>query len=371
MTVINTTSLADLFKTKLSPDAYKGVLSQTNPYIFNPGGAPPIWLTLLPIATMGNPGFKFEMLRGAASRAVAAEVVDHMSPAPIKNRIGLGKIEGEIPSIKIAYQMTGEKFVWLTSMDSRYLDAGVRQVFEDAQACRVGCLARHVYNIAQVFNTGKINLAGDGVNIEVDYGFQSYQQFAAPGTPFSTHASADPVGYINTCCDAIEAGSLAGVRPTRIITSRAVLNHILQCESVRTAIWGDNSTKRVITLEDLNQLLARMALPEIIVEETKIHLQTTANGVVTDTVTRLQPEKRMVFLPPASVTIGTSEWTESVEARMPTLVTETVARFDMGGLIERKITDDPRTLHHRGYMCAVPSLPGADTCGYTDADVIA
>ena len=132
----------------------------------------------------------------------------------------------------------------------------------------------------ELLSTGKIAINENKVKVTIDYKVPSGNK---KSFTWQTPASDTPLDDLSALADAVEAES--GYRPTRALTSRKIVKTICNCDSVKKAIYGVNSDK-IVTLAALNELLAQLDLPQIVVYEGK-YKKETSKGFAT---TRYFPE---------------------------------------------------------------------------------
>jgi hypothetical protein len=186
--------------------------------------------------------------------------------------------------------------------------AYVGEIYNDAAQ-----LTREVYNRMElargdVLTDGKFTLTGEmGLKLEADFGLDSSHNVAA-ATLWTNHASADPITDLKNWTDLYrdDAGEDAG----RILTSKTVLNNLLQCDAIKALFYrGDmiSGSPNLITPAQLNQVLVAYGYPAIETYDAKIDV----DGVSTRPIAA----DKLLLLPANAADLGYTAWGITAEAR--------------------------------------------------------
>lgn len=256
---------------------------------------------LFPARTVNELSYRYMV--GANNLPVAATVIPFDSEAPVHSRDGVALVEGRIPAMKRKIRIDEETMLklWMPRAGTTDVDDAIAAIYDDVRLMTESIRAGIERLRMQAITTGKISITDEetGVRLEADYGLVAEQKVVCDGqggnpAKWSDTSGRDILGNLATWADTVE--ELSGVRPTRMVMSRHVLNLMLSDAAVRDAVWNTANSKRPITREDLVAVLNRLDLPsEIAVYEKKVRVQ-AADG--TRTVTRLFPETYLVMLPP-------------------------------------------------------------------------
>lgn len=270
---------------------------------------------LFPAKTVNELTYRYMV--GANNLPVAATVIPFDSEAPVHSRDGLQVVEGRIPAIKRKIRLDEETMfkLWAPRQGTTDIDDAIAEIYDDVRLMTESVRAGIELLRMQAITTGKITITDQetGVRLEADYGLVSDQKVVCDGQggnpkKWSDASSRDILGNLAEWADTVE--ELSGIRPTRMVISRHVLNLMLSDAAIRDAVWNQANSKRPITREDLVAVLNRLDLPsEIAVYEKKVRVQ-AANGAYT--VTRLFPENYVVLLPPDK--LGDTLFAPTVEA---------------------------------------------------------
>ncbi|MCG8401374.1 MAG: major capsid protein [Firmicutes bacterium] len=251
-----------------------------------------LWSVLFPY--LGTDELKAEYLKGAYNAPVVMTPTAFESEAEMGSREGLTKVELEL--IKFARKMRLNEEEIRKTLQPRTGtadgDAAVRQVYNDAET---------LYNAADVTrekmamdaaSTGKVILR----DIECDFGVPADQKVTLTTTAkWDQTDTRDP---LKNELDWIDVLVEANRRlPERALTTRKVLNYLLQDAKYREAYWGKPIgavDPPVLTNEQFNQVRTDRGLPPI---KTYDRVARVQNEDGTYTTIRLLAQNKFILLP--------------------------------------------------------------------------
>lgn len=324
---------------------------------------------LFPERTVNELAYRY--LVGANNLPVAATVIPFDSEAPIHSRDGVQLVEGKIPAMKRKIRLDEETMIklWMPRQGTTDVDDAIAEIYNDVRLMVESVRAGIERLRMQAITTGKISITDDetGVRLEADYGLVADQKVVCDGQgnnpkPWSNPTGRDILGNLAAWADTVE--ELCGIRPTRMVMSRHVLNLMLSDAAIRDAVWNTANSKRPITREDLVQVLRRLDLPsEIAVYEKKVRIQ-AADG--TKTIIRLFPETFLVMLPPDK--LGDTLFAPTAEALRK--VREGVINFGEAAGIFGEIweTNEPPAHWTKAAALVFPTFPRAGEILIADVD---
>ena len=181
----------------------------------------------------------------------------------------------------------------------------VNAIYNDSANLTREVQARMEQARGDVLTDGKFTLAGEGgLFMEADYGVPG-GNLVAPGTAWTTVATATVIANLTTWVDAYVA--LNGFAPAGMSTSRRVVNLMLQNAEIRTLAASMSGTPSMVTRAALDNVLDTFGLPPIVkVYDTVVDV----DGVSTRTI----PDDRLIFLPPNVADLGYTAWGVSATA---------------------------------------------------------
>lgn len=300
----------------------------------------------------------YRYMVGANNIPVMASVIPFDSPAPIHSREGVRMVEGKIPPIKRKISLDEETMFKLYSPrpGTSEVEDAVAEIYDDVRLMTESVRYRIEYHRMEALTTGAVDIADpdSGLRLKADFGVESAQKpdLNDKGTPWDDSAPTI-IADIQKWADEREAAT--GIRPTRALTSRKVLNLLLADSLIRDMIWNVQDSTRPITEPELQALLNRMGLPRIAVYEKRARVQ-EING--TYTAKRFFPEDLFVMLPEDS--LGETLYAPTVEALRA--VRNNVVNFGEARKIYGEVweTNDPPSHWTMAAALAFPSFPRAN-----------
>lgn len=218
---------------------------------------------------------KFKAITGADGLPVSASVHAFDSETEIASREALQAGAAKLALIKRKIAIGEEDII---AINNPRTDAEWKQIiadlYKDSDRMVSSVQTRVEAMRMELLATGKIAINENGVAVTLDY---KVPKSNTSSFDWSDSKTANPLADLETLADAVEETS--GIRPTRAITSKKILSQIKSCESVRKAVWGVNYDK-LVTTEQLNDLLVSLDLPKIVDYNAKYRVQ-NSNGKYT------------------------------------------------------------------------------------------
>jgi len=218
-----------------------------------------------------------------AQRDVAQ--VTRVTLPPLSDSLSMGELE----RLKIEFARTGG------TNQNAFIDA----IYNDATT-----LTRYVQNRMElargdVLTDGKFTLTGEGgLTLEADFGIPA-GNFVTPATLWSTTATADILGDLNTWVTYYI--NLNGYAPDGMWISRQTLTQMLSNTALRQSAATLVGTAAFLSRQQLDQSLASHGLPGI----KGVY---DANVDVDGTTTRTVPANKVIFVPPPGTPFGRTVW---------------------------------------------------------------
>lgn len=224
---------------------------------------------------------EFDMILGTGGLPVTAQVHAYDTKTQLASREAIEKGVASLALIKRQIKIAEKEIIKIQNpRTDAELSFVLSQLYNDSEKMVDSVKVRVEAMRMEALSSGKIKIEENGIKVTIDYGVP-----AANKKPFSwiDSATSTPLVDLETLASAVETTS--GSRPTRALTSRKIIKTICASESVRKAINGVNSDK-IVTLAQLNELLAQSELPMFVTYEGKYKVE-GAKGFVT---TRYFPE---------------------------------------------------------------------------------
>lgn len=290
---------------------------------------------------------EFDMIKGAGSLPVVASVHAFDSEAEIGSREA-SKMAIELALIKRKMQLKEKDIIAIESpRNAAEKDYLMKEVFNDIDVLVKGVRARVEAMRMEVLANGTVTLNENELDMVVDYGVTNKE--ALSGSGLWTNADSDPIE------DMLRWADQLGTRPTRALTSNAVLSALLRHPKVIGALYGRDSM-RVATRADLNAFMTQHDLPAIAAYDAKYRKQ-NKNGTYTQH--RYFPSNKFVMF--GDDTLGETLYGPTPEenrlVRDPA-VDQTLIGNVLAMVYEESL--DPVSTWTKAVATAMPSFEAAD-----------
>lgn len=296
-----------------------------------------------------SPSLEFDQIKGAGRTPVIASVHGFDTESEIGSREA-SKVALEAALIKRKMQLTEKEIIALESprneAEKAYL---MKNVYNDIDVLVQGVRARVEAMRMEVLAKGTLTLDENNLDATIDYLVPDENKEALSGGDLWTDPNSDPIGDLTRW-----ATSLA-TRPTRALTSNAVLSALLTHPKVLGAMFGNNSG-RIASRAEFNSFLATHELPAIATYDAKYRKQ-QKNGSYTQH--RYFPNNAFVMFNDGAVgeTIYGPTAEELRLTRDPSIETSMVGNV-LAMMYEENV--DPVSTWTKAVATAVPSFPAAD-----------
>lgn len=206
-------------------------------------------------------GLDLEWFKGSQGLPVMLKPSTFDAKATVRDRIGLTKIETEMPFFRESMRV-GEKdrqeLNKLSAAGNQYLQPLLNRIYDDAGNLIDGALVVPERMRMQLLSEGKIKVSatvdGNRVDYDYDYRFPSKHKVTLSGTnAWSDTENARPVENVQEWQDTIEDNF--GTRPTRAICTRKTWNYLLRNKSIRLDMNPAGGQNVILTGSMLQQYL--------------------------------------------------------------------------------------------------------------------
>lgn len=297
---------------------------------------------------------EFDMILGTGGLPVTAEVHAFDTETQLASREAIEKGVASLALIKRKIKIAEKEIIKINNprTDSE-LAFVLSQLYNDAEKMTDSVKVRVEAMRMELLSSGKIAINENKVKVTIDYKVPASNQ---KKFTWNTPLTDTPLDDLATLADAVEFES--GSRPTRALTSRKIVKTICNSASVRKAIYGVDSDK-IVTLAALNELLAQLDLPQIVVYEGK-YKKETAKGFATE---RYFPENVISMF--GDETLG--ETIYGLTAEEVKLIGD--GKMESAEIIDNKIfvgtytSTDPVGEFTKAVATALPTLPHGEELG--------
>lgn len=292
---------------------------------------------------------EFDQIKGAGRTPVVASVHGFDTESEIGSREA-SKVALEAALIKRKLQLKEKEIIALenprNAAEQQYL---MQNVYNDIDVLVQGVKARIELMRMEVLAKGTVTLDENNLDATIDYLVPDANKEALAGADLWTDPNSDPIGDLTRW-----ANSLA-TRPTRALTSNAVLSALLTHPKVLGAMFGNNSG-RIASRGEFNAFLATHELPAIATYDAKYRKQ-ARNGSYTQH--RYFPNNAFVMFNDG--TLGETLYGPTAEeirlTRNPSIDTSKIGNV-LAMVYEENV--DPVSTWTKAVATAIPSFPAAD-----------
>ena len=188
-------------------------------------------------------GLDLAWIKGYKGLPVALKPSHFDTKATVRDRIGVKKIETEMPFFREAMtikERDRQELLRFRENDNEALYSSIiSEIFDDRIQLIEGALIQAERMRMQLLVTGGISIVANNVDYTYNYDVDgewtknNYSQLSGTSL-WSAYESATPLEDIRKVQQKIV--DLTGVKPTRMIMTQATWNHLLQNKSIRVAI---------------------------------------------------------------------------------------------------------------------------------------
>lgn len=297
-------------------------------------------------------GLNLSYIKGSKGMPAELNLSAFDARAVKKNRIGFSEVKTSMPffknSMSIDEELRQQLLIAISSGNSAYVETILRNIFEDNITLLEDAAVTREKMRMQLLSTGTIVMANNGQEYNYDYNLPSTHK-VTPTTAWSS-AQADPIGDITAWQDTIENEGYG--RPTRAITSRAVLRNLMKNENIKNAVYVFSQGKVALNETALRNYIADQTGVTIEVYEKKYK---NLEG----TMTRFIPEDLFILIPDGN--LGETVFgTTPEEADLMASQNAQVAITDTGVAITTTDEVDPVSVTTKVSQVCMPSFEAAD-----------
>lgn len=223
-------------------------------------------------------GLDLSWIKGAQGLPVALTPSAFDAKATLRDRIGVKKVETEMPFFREAMRI-GEKDrqeinKLLAASNRATLEPILNRIFDDVNNLVGGAEVQAERMRMQLLYTGRISLTSVENRMSYDYNYQlpeTHTDSLKSNSRWSKTDMATPVQNIQAWQDKIEEDT--GVRPTRAICTRQTWNYLLANKSIRLDMNPIGGEKIIMTDTMLQQYLSAKLGLSVAVYNKRFHVE--------------------------------------------------------------------------------------------------
>lgn len=224
---------------------WQGVASNTIPYLGE---------VLFP--SQKKVGLTLSWIKGSQGLPVALMPAEFDTDAPIRDRIGVSRIETEMAFFRermvIKEKERQELLNALAAQNAAQLQAIVKPIYDDTTNLIKGVDVDAERMRMQLLSTGKIGIEANRVKYNYDYKFKSSHKIALTSTAkWSDTVNSNPVKDIMEWQEFAESES--GNKPTRAICTRKTWGYLMDNEKIKKDMNVEKGQNLILTDSMLQQ----------------------------------------------------------------------------------------------------------------------
>ena len=235
---------------------------------------------------------EYRIIRGDLTEMDVAVFRAFDAEANVGTRGGVARISGELPPISKKMRLGEEQRLRLRQLQGQSggLSDLAQAVFDDAARLARSLLGRLELAAGQSIDTGVMTIAENGVSASINYGYTTGVNSQTPTAPvlFSTSATADPLGFMQSMVDDWQARN-NGELPARFLTSKKVRAALLQTAQIKNSLQAAGISPPMVTVRQLGQVLEAFDLPPIELYDVTVSVGGVTTRTIRDTQLLLLP----------------------------------------------------------------------------------
>lgn len=284
-----------------------------------------------------------------------AEYRSFDTQARMTGRQGFGEIKGAIPPLGRGIPLGEEHRHKLRALSGGERGALVQQIYADVERMVRSVQGRIELARGQLLSTGKVTINENGVSLEADFGLAADHNVTVTTSHYDP--AADVIGDMLAWQEKYVDD--AGVAPAQFLCSTKYINALLKNEGFMTHLGVEGVVQR-ITVSGLTEVLANYALPVPVVYDTKVRVEGTH--------TRVTPEDKLIFLPPAAEQLGRTFYGITAEA-IELADRGVLEQSAMPGVVALTVKNEqPVQTFTYAHAIAMPVLPNPELLFVADID---
>lgn len=191
-------------------------------------------------------GLTLAWIKGASGLPVALAPAAFDAKATIRDRIGVSKVETEMPffreSMRVGEKERQQLNMIMSAANAEMLKPIVAKIYDDASNLIAGAIVNAERMRMQLLSSGKIAISANGIAYDYDFGLKTSQKttITVAADKWSATDTAIPITNITAWMDDIETAT--GVRPTRAICTRKTWGYLLNNKQIRLDISATGTT---------------------------------------------------------------------------------------------------------------------------------
>lgn len=302
-------------------------------------------------------GLTLSWIKGSNGLPVALMPAAFDTKATIRDRIGVSKIETEMPffkeSMKIKEKERQELNKAMMAANSDYILPVLQHIYDDAtnlvNGAEVDCERMRM----QLLSTGVIAISANSVSYNYDYHMNAaHKETLLTTAKWSDYVNSDPVEDIRRWQDTVEDDT--GNRPTNAVCTRKTWNYLMHNQKIKLDVNLQNGQNIIFTDAMLKQYLSNKLGLQVAVYNKKFALQDGTSNL-------FYPDDTFTLFPDGNLG-NTYYGTTPEESDLMTGNTDAQVQIvNTGVAITTTKETDPVNVNTKVSMIAMPSFETIDS----------
>lgn len=207
-------------------------------------------------------GLDLSWIKGYRGLPIALKPSNFDAKAEIRDRIGVVKIETEMPFFREAMlikEKDRQELLKLQEASSAYYETFIREIFDDRAQLIEGALVQGERQRMQMLQGGKIDIEAAGVSLQYDFDktgeYQANNYMELTGTDkWTDHENSKPIQDLQEAKKSVETKH--GTIITRMIMTGTTWAHLLQNHSIKMDMNVLQGDRIILTDTMLEQYIA-------------------------------------------------------------------------------------------------------------------
>jgi hypothetical protein len=264
------------------------------------------------------PDLEYRLRTGGLTDVDVAEFRAWDTPPPMTGRPGITRKRGELPPVSRQIPLLEEEGLRLRALETGSDNPIVDAIFDDAARMMRAVQGRIELARGDVLTDGIVTINENGVNLTVDYGVAAGHLPVLAGAAQWTTANAATATPITNLLAWLETYKTdTGTLPRGIMMPRSRLAALAVNLEVRQyAQAGAATTTARVNMATIGEIFAEFGIPPLMglgadpTGDPFYDVSVRVNG----TLTRVIPEDKVVFVPPADEPLGNTFYGLTAEA---------------------------------------------------------
>lgn len=291
-------------------------------------------------------------IKGSSGAPVQLKLSAYDAKAVPRERIGFSTVLSDMPFFKesmyVDEKLQKELNRVLATGNQAYIDSVMNRIFKDSTRLLEAARVTREIMVWQALTTGAISLASNGQSYTLDYGVVSGHKPTV--TKSWSDTTADIIGDVRTYADTCEDDT--GVRPSRLVVSRATFNKITANDKIKKTVFSAANVDAYLSEAKAKEFFLMELGVDIAVYDKRY--QNAAGSAV-----KFVPDDMAILLPAEK--LGEMTFGETPEeCNLMAGIEADVTIADLGVAVTAIKIADPVTVETKVSQVCAPSLPNID-----------